>query len=406
MGASTTSRLDTAPPQPGQSPSGQSPSGPSKPVPFQGSKIIPLEATRGLASFIVFFHHFTLAFTPAFREWIYRDPWLLWSLNWLFNGSAAVTFFFVLSGFVLTRKFFATGDSQIIYKGMLKRLPRLYLPAAASIFLALILILLGTEWHLEAARQTGSSWLANAGNANRPADFAPSFAGAALESLLVFLLPHNFTYNGNLWTMLIEFYGSIGCFIAALIMRRYLSGHLLISALLIIATCWIGLQIHIFLFYMASFLVGTFLAQLSVKGVEMPAKLRAPAAVLAVFLCSSPDPRLQLVASLLLVLSLSSMRKPPAFLDGALGRTLGRLSFPVYLVHTILITTLSSWLWLALTGAGWGIGLTTAVVFAVTALAILLISMPFAWLDEFWVRIVGRAANRSFLPKRSVLRSQ
>lgn len=391
MGASTTARLDTAPSRTGQP---------------QGSKIIPLEATRGIASFIVFFHHFTLAFTPAFRDMIYRDPWLMWSLNWLFNGSAAVTFFFVLSGFVLTRKFFATGDSQIIFKGMAKRLPRLYLPAAASIFLALVLILLGAEWHLEAARQTGSSWLANAGNANRPQDFVPSFGGAALESLLVFLLPHNFTYNGNLWTMLIEFYGSIGCFIAALIMRRYLAGHMLVSALLIIAACWIGLQIHIFLFYMASFLVGTFLAQLSVRGYEMPAVLRAPAALLAVVLCSSPDPRLQLVASLLLVLSLSSMRSPPAFLGGALGRALGRLSFPVYLVHTILLTTLTSWLWLALTGAGWGTGAATALSFGVTSLAILLISVPFAWLDEIWVRIVGRAANRGFLSRGAALRSQ
>lgn len=158
-------------------------------------KIIALEATRGLASFVVFFHHFTLAFMPTLREVVRTNPWLFWPFGWLFNGSAAVNFFFVLSGFVLTRKFFLTGDARIIFEGMLKRLPRLYLPVAASILLALALILLEIEWHQEAAMQTGSLWLANAGNANRPEDFLPSLITAVRESFLVFLLPHNFTYT-------------------------------------------------------------------------------------------------------------------------------------------------------------------------------------------------------------------
>ena len=212
----------------------------------------------------------------------------------------------------------------------------------------------------------------------------------------------NVGYNGNLWTMLIEFYGSIGCFIAALLMRRYLMRHMLLSALLIAAICWIGLQLHLFLFYMASFLVGTYLAQLSVKGIELPSVLRAPTAILAVFLCSSHNPMLQLVASLLLVVSLSAMRKPPVFLAGTFGKVLGRLSFPVYLLHTILLVSLSSWLWLTLVDADWETGTVAATTFALTALATLLISIPFAWLDEFWVRAVGQAVNRHTLSALSM----
>lgn len=76
-------------------------------------RILPLDGMRGLAAVIVFAHH-ALALLygplaginaqgrPAQPHWLSLAlHWL--PLGWMFNGAFAVSFFFVLSGFVLTR---------------------------------------------------------------------------------------------------------------------------------------------------------------------------------------------------------------------------------------------------------------------------------------------------------------
>ncbi|WP_410010430.1 hypothetical protein [Phyllobacterium sp. A18/5-2] len=46
----------------------------------------------------------------------------------------------MLSGYVLTKKFFDTGDTKFLYIGAVTRYPRLIIPAAASIFVAWLLL--------------------------------------------------------------------------------------------------------------------------------------------------------------------------------------------------------------------------------------------------------------------------
>src|SRR5262245_41871851 len=62
-----------------------------------GHRLGHLETLRGLAALIVFAGHTVIAFNqPAFRQWV-GSPLLVFV-----NGGAAVSFFFVLSGYVLT----------------------------------------------------------------------------------------------------------------------------------------------------------------------------------------------------------------------------------------------------------------------------------------------------------------
>src|SRR5690242_11784453 len=93
------------------------------------SKDLTLEALRGLAAMVVVAFHCLQSFAPAWTG-LYPafDPTHsrageIW--YGLVNGTAAVLFFFVLSGFVLTRRYFATGDAMILARGAVKRWPRL-----------------------------------------------------------------------------------------------------------------------------------------------------------------------------------------------------------------------------------------------------------------------------------------
>src|ERR1035437_10886835 len=99
-------------------------------------KISYLEGIRGLAALLVFFHHFSLAFYPAFFT---HDPGAS-HLNGLevqygtsvfsvfSNGNFCVCIFFVLSGFVLSRKYFQSNTFSVLLSGAQRRFVRLYIP--------------------------------------------------------------------------------------------------------------------------------------------------------------------------------------------------------------------------------------------------------------------------------------
>ena len=67
--------------------------------------------------------------------------------------------FFVLSGFVLTRRFLLEGDHQIILRGAIKRWPRLAGPALAAALTSWCLFKLGAYRFKEGGAITGSEWL-------------------------------------------------------------------------------------------------------------------------------------------------------------------------------------------------------------------------------------------------------
>ena len=103
-----------------------------------GRKDASLEALRGFAAIVVVFWHSMLAFYPAasgvfdfpLDQSLAGQPWF-----GLLNGRAAVGFFFVLSGFVLTRGYFQTNNDIAIARGAVKRWPRLAVPVLAAVLM-------------------------------------------------------------------------------------------------------------------------------------------------------------------------------------------------------------------------------------------------------------------------------
>ncbi|TSJ46488.1 acyltransferase family protein [Fluviicola chungangensis] len=180
----------------------------------QKSKLGFLDGVRGVAMLIVVLHHFGLAFFPAIN---YLNPEKIHlgngttelliaktPLNIFFNGGFAVSIFFVLSGFVLSYKFHFSGSQKLLRTYAAKRYFRLFLPVAVIIIISYVMNLCG----LFPSQHTGGitkseDWLTNLfAGMKGPGDMIRNVF------IDVFLNNDN-RYNAVLWTMTIEFLGSL-----------------------------------------------------------------------------------------------------------------------------------------------------------------------------------------------------
>ncbi|MCD8241598.1 MAG: acyltransferase family protein, partial [Lachnospiraceae bacterium] len=151
-------------------------------------KLVYLDGIRGLGCVIVFLCHFVYAFYYGMYQYqeaachlpgnldiaIGKSP-----LNLFFNGNTAVRLFLVLSGYLLCRNYFLSGDRSSLKKSALRRYPRLMPPVLVVNLIVFVLMTLGLYQNGAAAVVAGSQeWFAGF-NA-----FLPSFPGRLWESLV------------------------------------------------------------------------------------------------------------------------------------------------------------------------------------------------------------------------------
>jgi peptidoglycan/LPS O-acetylase OafA/YrhL len=182
-----------------------------------------LESIRGLAALQVLLLHFLAAFAPNFvfalpagaaiAGYIHLSP-----LYFLYDGYSAVYIFFVLSGYVLTRSFernLARPSSQV-----LARIVRLGLPAIAATLVAATVMLMFGRMNVAAGELSGSVWFANQWKTDpsilsviRDGTVNALFLGYSGLPGLAFLAPWQQPVEHSLvaplWTLSIEFYGSM-----------------------------------------------------------------------------------------------------------------------------------------------------------------------------------------------------
>ena len=109
-------------------------------------KLIELEALRGIAAVIVLLHHFLVVVAPRLHGRNFPDDPIALVRTPLFalvNGTAAVSIFFVLSGFVLTLRAMEQRDWRQIVAGVVKRWPRLVPLVVTTNILSAVFVLLG-----------------------------------------------------------------------------------------------------------------------------------------------------------------------------------------------------------------------------------------------------------------------
>ena len=180
----------------------------------QPDRLLTLEAMRGVAALIVTFHHFSEGFITQAFSILSGTPAFV-----LINGEGMVVFFFVLSGVVNCRPLFRDASLRSLFRNLMRRWPRLMMPALLATLFSWALFSFGLYHFQEAAAITGSSWLEKMGNAVAPG-FEPSFFDALFQGAIGCFIYGNSNYVSPLWTMHYELMGSLIVMLLAFAVAR------------------------------------------------------------------------------------------------------------------------------------------------------------------------------------------
>ena len=190
------------------------------------SKDFGLEGLRGVASLVVAIGHFLFVFFPylgnlftpipglkprfPFEHWFQYPPFSL-----LYSAEAAVCVFFVMSGYVLSGKYFSTLDVANLQSAASKRYVRLVLPSFASVLLAWVLFKSGAIITAESPSLGVAGWVSSWYAGPFP------FLHTLFDGLIGAPLFSHTALNPPLWTIQVELIGSIFLFsMLALFSRR------------------------------------------------------------------------------------------------------------------------------------------------------------------------------------------
>jgi peptidoglycan/LPS O-acetylase OafA/YrhL len=346
---------------------------------------VSLDAMRGIAALAVFGWHAMLAFYPLSSGYLGATPieasarsqfWFV-----AVHGAGAVAFFFVLSGFVLTRLALTTGRTDTLVRGLIKRWPRLAGPVLLAVLGSWLLFALGGYFYAAAAELSGSSWFARFGGAlTDGAPFQPSFLGALLQGAVLTFVRGDSTYDSSLWTMAYEFYGSVMVYALAFLLATRPALRTRIVVILGAAVAC-GAANPALIPFVAGFALAAFLPQ---RGFRVPTPLGAIATTLALLGCGYtqgalgfyapltaiwpawlPIPYLYAAAAALLIATAEGWTGLRRLLSRPWGRICGELSFPFYLVHVPILCSAGAYAYLATRSAPAAIAVTLVLALAV-----------------------------------------
>jgi peptidoglycan/LPS O-acetylase OafA/YrhL len=181
---------------------------------MQAQKNLALEGLRGVACMNVVFGHFLFAFFPYLSHHVrpypqpiarfaFEEVMLYPPFTFLYLADAAVSVFFVLSGYVLTRRFYETGNAREFEPAAIKRYVRLGLPVFVSVMFAWVLLVAGAY---------GNHLAGSLGTAGWVTEFytkQASFAGALFQGLIGAPMYGHVGLNGPLWSLQVEIVGSM-----------------------------------------------------------------------------------------------------------------------------------------------------------------------------------------------------
>lgn len=376
-------------------------------------KMLVLEGIRGIAAFMVILDHLHLAFFGEMDGIIgtylnIHTPFLVskagqYLVTGLHDGNFAVWVFWVMSAFVLSRKYFQLiradrGEDGAGYlaKSVVKRYPRLFVPILASVVFAYLL--------LSAGLMTNNDLGARLGEHTSPGwlftfyEFDPSLPTAIKSAAwdAFFDFDRDTTYNTVLWTMEPEFFGSIFLFGFLSLLGnkriRWIAYPLIITILYLRGTHWLN-----------AFVFGILLCDLYVNSTVFTGAGRrlgspwiqtlSPAAILVFIGAPNYGEVFHLIVAVALVFMALSFGRIGRFFSARVPVYLGRISFSLYLIHVPILCSLTGFLyraaepWLAYPGA--------AIISSILTIAacILAAHVFHKYADTLGVRLGGRLAE-------------
>lgn len=312
-----------------------------------------LDGLRGLAAFVVLVSHVACAFYPALFSYAGGDThtvsqvelWLVNTpFNCLFNGELAVAVFFVISGFVLSTRYFNTLEKRPVVAAIIKRYPRLMVLVWLSVLFSFVLQQSGVYGFSNLADITRSDWLKQL--------FTPAQTFTELLKNIGYqqFLKHNTPtpLNPVLWTISLELKGSLLVFIVLLLLPKNKFRYA-VYALLVV---------YFFKTYYILFVAGLILSDIgSTPLKKLPKLVYVLLCLLVVILCSyksnqqtilwtwlqplEPFIRPHFIGAIGLISLILFNPFKPIVLQSKVAQFLGKISYPLYLFHVLILALIA-----------------------------------------------------------------
>ena len=351
--------------------------------PASQPRFIALDGLRGVAAMVVVFSHFAAAFVPwlnpvsgALPLWVVDTP-----LGILINGTFSVSVFFVLSGYVVSRA--ASRGADPLYVNVVLRYLRLALPSAASTVLAWGLLTLFPRATEQVYAILPHGWLFTLYHGAIPG------IGNALEDGLAGVFLHGTSlWNGALWTMQLEAKASFAIYLVYALPKgrwRTLAGSIC-AIISLVKPYYLGFTLGGWILSRQQAgkplrapvwptLAWGILLGFPAFGFSERVGLPRLPGFLKPGVFNSAVPQLAAALIFLAILSSPSIQER---LSGPVCRFLGRVSFPLYLVHLPLLLTVFAALYVRF-HARWQ---TTILLVAFIATSLLLATLVEALVDR------------------------
>jgi peptidoglycan/LPS O-acetylase OafA/YrhL len=383
-----------------------------------------LDGLRGVAALVVVFDHLAFMYIPyainaggephGLGPVIHNTP-----LQLLVAGDLAVSIFFILSGIVLSAKFFRTGQEGVVMASAIKRYFRLAIPVLGSAVLAYGLLRLGLMFNVPAGNLTSDWWKAFW-------LFEPNFWAAVTEGVWgAFTTTADArSYNPVLWTMQLEFAGSFLVFGMLLLFGKLRNRWAIyvVLGLLLWRTYYLAFLLGVMMCdYWFARGPGAAEAGHGEAGRMLRRMVWLPLLAVSLLLGSYPvagtkgtifdnivapyiGPNLtvliHVVAAAGIILAVMSSGLMQRVLMWRPVLFLGRISFPLYLLHFMILGSYTSYLFVTLSAK---MSMKTAMLITLVPTFAVLISAAYLfarYVDEPAIRLSGRVFARWFGPRR------
>lgn len=354
-------------------------------------RVVFLDGIRGWASLMVLFSHLPVFFlantVPGLKGWFF---------GFASDGNLAVFIFFVLSGFALSTGYIQTGKLSVLTSLALRRYLRLAIPILFSCLLAFALMQSGLFYNTTAGTLSQNSWTSGFYT------FQTSLISCLQFALYDVFVRYNgaVSFNPVLWTMSIELWGSFVVFsICALVMHLRTRGIILaaiIAYLYAVNNIWYlpfvcgiaitlvhhryNLRLDGTLKWIAPLLIGliVYYSASTMRGgiFGLPAVPR--------------NDLFNILAACGVVFLAACVASVRRFFECRLSKYLGSISFSLYLTHFMVICSFSSYLLIWLERFGLSREMSSAINFAASVPACILVAHLFRHIENFAIETARR----------------
>ena len=190
----------------------------------ESDKMLYLESIRGLAALVVVFAHILTFFFPypdvnagalSYGSHLINELFYGLPLGFMIAGHFSVIVFFILSGYVLTYRYYQTKKASELQKQAAKRYFRLAIPVFCTVMLSYLLLSSGAMHFKDQAGMISGS-----PEASTLFGVSKDLGAAIYNATIGVFANSDARYNPVLWTMPIELIGSFVIFGLALLVGK------------------------------------------------------------------------------------------------------------------------------------------------------------------------------------------